>query len=130
MWEFHPSDVTSIGAYPENGRMHEVIVSVIRHFDVTEGTSGFKELNERLSRELETEIGVDVEKCTSPSGIVLWPPHLAGNPLWEFFIIERADFLRKSRRTLQMLCGNSAGPSAERWHEAQKLTHQLSFRNR
>jgi hypothetical protein len=47
LWEFHPDDLTSIGVYSENGRMHEVIVAVNRDFDVAEGTKGFKELNER-----------------------------------------------------------------------------------
>jgi len=95
LWEFHPDDVTSIGVYFENGRMHEVIVGVIRDFDVAEGTSGFSELNERLSRELKTEIRVGLERGTSPSGVVLWPPHLAGSPLWEFFIIEQGGFLKE-----------------------------------
>jgi hypothetical protein len=94
-WEFHPDDVTSIGAYRKNGRMHEVIVAVIRDFDVAEGTSGFKELNERLSRELKTEIRVDPEHGTSPLGVVLWPPHLAGNPLWEFFVVEKGGFFKE-----------------------------------
>ena len=49
LWEVHPDDITSIGAYCENGRMHEVIVAVIHDFDVAEGTIGFEELNERLS---------------------------------------------------------------------------------
>lgn len=87
LWEFHPEDVTSVGAYSENGQLHEVIVAVNREFDVPEGITGFKELNERLSRELETEIRVDVKNGASPRGIVLWPPHLAGNVLWEFFIL-------------------------------------------
>jgi hypothetical protein len=87
LWEFHPQDVTSVGAYTENGRMHEVIVAVNRDFDVPEGTRGFKELNERLSRELKTEIRVDAKNGASPLGVVLWPPHLAGNALWEFFIL-------------------------------------------
>jgi hypothetical protein len=94
LWEFHPDDVTSIGAYSENGRMHEVIVTVLRHFDVVEGTSGFKELNERLSRELKSEIRVDPKHGTSPLGVVLWPPHLAGGDLWEFYIIG-ADLLAR-----------------------------------
>lgn len=87
LWEFHPDDVTSVGAYSENGRMHEVIAAVNRDFDVTEQTSGFKELNERLSRELNSEIRVDGEHGISLSGVVLWPPHLAGGALWEFYII-------------------------------------------
>jgi hypothetical protein len=87
LWEVHPDDITSIGAYFENGRLHEVIVAVIHDYDVAEGTSGLKELNERLSRELETEIRVDSKHGTSPLGVVLWPPHLAGNALWEFFIL-------------------------------------------
>jgi len=87
LWEVHPDDITSIGAYSENGRMHEVIVAVIHDYDVAERTSGLKELNERLSRELKTEIRVDSKHGTSPLGVVLWPPHLAGNALWEFFIL-------------------------------------------
>jgi hypothetical protein len=86
-WEIHPDDITSIGAYFENGKMHEVIVAVIHDYDVVEGTTGFKELNERLSRELKAEIRVDAKHGASPSGVVLCPPHLAGNPLWEFFIL-------------------------------------------
>ena len=87
LWEFHPEDVTSVGAYSENGQMHEVIVAVNRDFDVPEGTKGFKELNERLSRELKAEIRVDAKNGASPRGVVLWPPHLAGNKLWEFVIL-------------------------------------------
>jgi hypothetical protein len=95
LWEFHPDDVASIGAYSEHGCMHEVIVAVIHDFDVAEGTPGFKELNERLSRELKAEIRVDTKHGTSPLGVVLWPPHLAGNPLWEFFVIEAGGFSRE-----------------------------------
>jgi hypothetical protein len=95
LWEFHPDDVTSIGAYSEKDRMHEVIVAVLRDFDVAEGTRGFRELNERLSRELKPGIRVDIKHGTSPLGVVLWPPHLAGNPLWEFFIIEKGGFFRE-----------------------------------
>jgi len=87
LWEFHPEDVTSVGAYSENGQMHVVIVAVNRDFDVPEGTKGFKELSERLSRELKAEIRVDAKNGASPLGVVLWPPHLAGNKLWEFFIL-------------------------------------------
>lgn len=87
LWEFHPDDITSVGVYSENGQTHEVIVTVLRDFDVAEGTNGLKELNERLSIELKTKIRVDVEHGTSPVGVVLWPPHLAGNALWEFFVI-------------------------------------------
>jgi hypothetical protein len=87
LWEVHPDDITSIGAYSENGQIHEVIVAVIHDYDVVEGTSGLKELNERLSRELKAEIRVDSTHVTTPLGVVLWPPHLAGNALWEFFII-------------------------------------------
>jgi hypothetical protein len=94
LWEFHPDDVTSIGTYSEDGCLREVIVAVIHDFDVPEGTRGFKELNERLSRELKTEIRVDIEHGVSPLGVVLWPPHLAGNPLWEFFVIEAGGFFR------------------------------------
>jgi len=85
--EVHPDDITSMGVYSENGRIHEVIVAVIHDYDVAEGTSGLKELNERLSRELKTEIRVDATHGTSPAGVVLWPPHLAGNALWEFVIL-------------------------------------------
>lgn len=85
LWAVHPDDITSIGAYSENGRMHEGIVGVIHDHDVAEGTTGFKELNERLSRELKAEIGVDGKHGISPVGVVLWPPHLAGSALWEFF---------------------------------------------
>ena len=28
-------------------------------------------------------------------GVVLWPPHLAGSPLWEFFIIEDGGFFKE-----------------------------------
>jgi hypothetical protein len=87
LWEVHPDDITSIGAYSENGRMHEVIVAVNHDYEVAEGTIGFKELNERLSRDLKAEIRVDSKHRTSPLGVVLWPPHLAGNALWEFFIL-------------------------------------------
>lgn len=103
LWEFHPDDLTSIGVYSENGCMHEVIVAVNRDFDVAEGTKGFKELNERLSTELKAEIRVDMEHGTSPLGVVLWPPHLAGAPLWEFFIIEDGGLFREVSRTLQVL---------------------------
>ncbi len=75
--------------------MHEVIVAVNRDFDVSEGTRGFKELNERSSRELKAEIKVHIKHGTSPLGVVLWPPHLAGNPLWEFFVIEAGGFFRE-----------------------------------
>jgi hypothetical protein len=87
LWEFHPDDVTSVGAYSENGQIHEVIVALNRDFDVPKGTKGFKELNERLSRELKAKIRVDAKNGASPLGVVLWPPHLAGNKLWEFFIL-------------------------------------------
>src|SRR5205814_656049 len=39
------------------------------------------------SRELKTEIRVDSKHGTSPVGVVLWPPHLAGNSLWEFVLL-------------------------------------------
>jgi hypothetical protein len=87
LWEVHPDDITSIGAYSENGRMHEVIVALNQDYDVVEGTSGLKELNERLSSALKTEIRVDTKHGKSPVGVVLWPPHLAGNALWEFFVL-------------------------------------------
>jgi len=51
LWEVHPDDITSIGAYSEKGRTHEVIVAVTHDYDVAEGTSGFTELNERLGRQ-------------------------------------------------------------------------------
>jgi hypothetical protein len=94
LWEFHPDDVTSIGVYSESGCIHEVVVGVLRDFDIAEETKGFRELNERLSRELKAEIRVDTKHATSPLGVVLWPPHLAGNPLWEFFLIEAGGFFR------------------------------------
>lgn len=67
--------------------MHELIVALIHDYDVAEGTIGLKELNERLSRELKTEIRVDANYGVSSEGVILWPPHLAGNTLWEFVII-------------------------------------------
>jgi hypothetical protein len=88
LWEFHPDDITSVGIYPENGRMHELIVTLNHDFDLAEGTDGIEKLNKRLSKELNVEIRVDGELGTSPSGIVLWPPHLGGAPLWEFYIVE------------------------------------------
>jgi len=87
LWEVHPNDITSIGAYSENEQIPEVIVAVIHGYDVVEGTSGLKELNERLTRELKTEIRVDSTHVTTPLGVVLWRPHLAGNALWEFLTI-------------------------------------------
>jgi hypothetical protein len=87
LWEVHPDDITSIGVYSENGRMHEVIVAVTHDYDVAEGTSGFGDLNDRLSRELNTEIRVNAKQGTSAAGVVLWPPHLAENALWEFVVL-------------------------------------------
>jgi hypothetical protein len=87
MWEFHPDDVTSLGVYRDDGQMHEVIVTVNRDFDVAESARGFKELNERLSRELKADLTVDAERGSSQLGVVLWPSHLAGNALWEFYFI-------------------------------------------
>ena len=87
LWEFHPDDVTSVAIYREEGQMHEVIVTLNRDFDVPESTSGLKELNERLSRELSAKLTVDARYGSSPSGIVLWPAHLAGSPLWEFYAL-------------------------------------------
>jgi hypothetical protein len=87
LWEFHPDDVTSVGVYREDGQMHEVIATLNRDFDVPQATSGMKELNERLSRELNARLTIDEEHGSSPSGIVLWPSHLAGGPLWEFFVL-------------------------------------------
>lgn len=87
VWEFHPNDVISVGAYLINGRLHEVIVTLNRDFDISEATSGLKELNERLSRELKANLTLDGERFSSPRGVVLWPYHLAGSPLWEFYII-------------------------------------------
>ncbi len=87
VWEFHPDDVTSVGVYREDGRMHEVITTLNRDFDVPEATIGLGELNERLSRELRVNIAPDADRGSSLSGIVLWPSHLAGIPLWEFYIL-------------------------------------------
>jgi len=87
LWEFHPDDVTSVGIYSEDGRTHEVIVALNRDFDVPQGTTGFEELNERLSIELRAKITVGINAEPSRSGIVLWPPHLAGSDLWEFYVI-------------------------------------------
>jgi hypothetical protein len=81
LWEFHPDDVVSVGVYCEDGQMHEVIATLNRDFDVPEATSGLTELNERLSRELNATLTIDAEYGSSPSGMVLWPSHLAGNPL-------------------------------------------------
>src|SRR6266481_3817390 len=87
LWEFHPDDVTSVGIYREDGRTHELIATLYRDFDVPEATIGFRELNERLSRELKAKLPLDEERDSSPSGVVLWPSHLAGSPLWEFYIL-------------------------------------------
>src|ERR1700674_2769068 len=87
LWEFHPDDVTSVGVYRDDGRMHEVIVTLNRHFDLAEGMSGLKELNERLSAELKTMISIDADGVPSRSGVILWPPHLTGGPLWEFYVV-------------------------------------------
>jgi hypothetical protein len=87
LWEFHPDDVTSVGVYRGDGQMHEVIATLNRDFDVPEATSGLKELNERLSRELNATLTIDAEHGSSPSGIVLWPSHLSGSPLWEFYVL-------------------------------------------
>ena len=84
VWEFHPDDVTSVGVYHEDGQTHEVIATLKRDFDVPEATPGFKELNERLSKELNAKLTIDGESVSSPSGVILWPSHLAGSPLWEF----------------------------------------------
>jgi hypothetical protein len=87
VWEFHPDDVTCVGIYSDDGRKHEVIVTMNRDFDLLEATSGLKELNGRLSAELRTPIGVDAENGPSRLGVILWPPHLAGGPLWEFYVV-------------------------------------------
>jgi hypothetical protein len=86
-WEFHPEDVTSVGIYREHGKTHEVIVTVNKDFDVPEATIGLGELNERLSRELSANIRANVDPGPSPSGVILWPAHLAGSPLWEFYVL-------------------------------------------
>lgn len=83
LWEFHPDDVTSVGVYRGDGQMYEVIATLNRDFEVPEAASGLTELNERLSRALT----IDVEHGSSPSGMVLWPSHLAGSPLWEFYVL-------------------------------------------
>jgi hypothetical protein len=87
LWEFHPDDVTSVGIYRGEAQMHEVIAALNRDFDIPVATSGLKELNGRLSRELNATLTIDVEHGSSSSGIVLWPPHLAGSPLWEFCVL-------------------------------------------
>jgi hypothetical protein len=89
IWEFHPDDVTSVGIYREDGQSHEVVATLNRDFDVLEGTSGLEELNERLSKQLKVDLAVDIEGSSSPSGVVLWPAHLAGSALWEFYILGR-----------------------------------------
>src|ERR1700685_1222672 len=85
LWEFHPDDVTSVGTYSDNDKTHEVIVAVNREYDVGRDTRGIEELNERLSIELKTTIALDAEHQDSRWGTVLWPPHLAGSDLWEFY---------------------------------------------
>jgi hypothetical protein len=87
MWEFHPDDVTSVGVYRKDGQMHEVIATLNKDFDISEATSGFEELNTRLRKELNAQLEVDPKCVLSPSGIILWPYHLAGSSLWEFSII-------------------------------------------
>lgn len=87
LWEFHPDDVTSVGVYRDDDRMHEVIVTLNRDFDLSEGMSGLKGLNDRLSKELKATIGIDAAGEASRSGVILWPPHLAGSPLWEFYLV-------------------------------------------
>jgi hypothetical protein len=87
MWEFHPDDVTSVSVYREDGQMHELIATLNRDFDVSEATRGLEELNERLSKELKTKLTIDAERASSPFGVVLWPSHLAGSPLWEFYTL-------------------------------------------
>jgi hypothetical protein len=87
LWEFHPDDVTSVGVYRDDGRMHEVIVTLNRDFDLSEGMNGLKDLNDRLSRELRAPIGIDAVRGASPSGVILWPPHLVESPLWEFYLV-------------------------------------------
>jgi hypothetical protein len=52
-----------------------------------EATSGLKELHERLSRELNAKLTIDVEHGSTPSGIVVWPSHLAGSDLWESYVL-------------------------------------------
>src|SRR5271156_3647816 len=87
LWEFHPDDVTSVGVYRDDDGMHEVIVALNRDFDLSEGTSGLKDLNDRLSRELRAPIRIDAAGGASRSGVILWPPHLVGSPLWEFYLV-------------------------------------------
>ena len=88
IWEFHTDDVTSVGVYREDGLSHQVIATLNQNFDVPEAMSGWRDLNDRLSRELKAGFTFDVEHGSSPLGIVLWPSHLAGGPLWEFWILE------------------------------------------
>ena len=86
LWEFHPDDVTAVGVYQAGGDLREVIATVIRDFDISEKTGGRPALNERLSRELKGRFVFDSKRGTSQSGLVLWPAHLAGGPLFEFWI--------------------------------------------
>jgi hypothetical protein len=85
VWEFHPDDVTSVGIYREDGENHEVIVTVNKDFDIPEGTIGLRELNERLFKDLKAKFSIDANPI--PSGVILWPAHLAGSPLWEFYVL-------------------------------------------
>src|ERR1017187_10557951 len=77
LWEFHPDDVTSVGIYRRDGQMHEVIATLNRDFDVPEATSGLKELNERLSRELNATLTIDLYHGSAPSDIFPRPSHVA-----------------------------------------------------
>jgi hypothetical protein len=64
-----------------------VVTTLNKDFDVPEATAGFRELNERLARELKGDFATDAVGALSPSGAVLWPSHLAGGPLWEFCML-------------------------------------------
>jgi hypothetical protein len=87
IWEFHPDDVTSIGCYRKDSRTNELITTLNKDFEIPDTTKGLKELNERLSRELKTHITIGQQCGSSPFGVVLWPSHLAGSALWEFWTI-------------------------------------------
>jgi hypothetical protein len=86
-WEFHPDDVTSVSIYRDGVQMHEVVVTLNREFDLVETMSGLSELNARLSRELRTNLTGIPGASVSARGVVLWPAHLAGGALWEFYVI-------------------------------------------
>src|ERR1700722_9966415 len=116
IWEFHPDDVTSVSVYREDDTTHEVIAPLNRDFDVSEATSGFSELNARLGRELNAQLEVEPDDDLSRSGVVLWPSHLAGSPLWQFYIIGKdglatyvsPDTTNASRNLCRAICREMA----------------------